>query len=172
MFDVGGPEILLIIIVVIVLFGPKKIPEVAQMIGKGMHKIRAAQAQFKEQIDEIQNEIKLDEKIMKLDCGEDDMLRLYNRPIIQTSIDEIVNNLKQIKNVTTQTLFTKGPHGNYTPRNIKEWTANLINISPKNVQIYTLDRGYPSDNIHPVEIDKLLKIMNDLNLAGVKADVF
>jgi sec-independent protein translocase protein TatA len=57
MFDIGGPEILFIILIVIVLFGPKKIPEVAQMIGKGMQKIRTAQSQFKEQMDEIQNEM-------------------------------------------------------------------------------------------------------------------
>lgn len=58
MFDIGGPELLLIILGIIVLFGPKKIPEAARIIGKGIQKVRDAQSQFKEQIDEIQNEIK------------------------------------------------------------------------------------------------------------------
>ena len=58
MFDVGGGEFLLIVIAVLVLFGPKKIPEVAQMIGKGMRKVRQAQAQFQSQLNELQNEIK------------------------------------------------------------------------------------------------------------------
>jgi len=57
MFDIGGPELLVILLGIIVLFGPKKIPEVAQMIGKGIQKVRTAQSQFKEQIDEIQTEL-------------------------------------------------------------------------------------------------------------------
>jgi sec-independent protein translocase protein TatA len=58
MFDIGGPELLVIILAVVVLFGPKKIPEVAQMIGKGMRKVKQAQAQFQSQLDELQNEVK------------------------------------------------------------------------------------------------------------------
>lgn len=57
MFDIGGPELLVILLGIIVLFGPKKIPEIAQMIGKGIQKVRTAQTQFKEQIEEIQTEL-------------------------------------------------------------------------------------------------------------------
>lgn len=57
MFDVGGPELLVIVLGVLLLFGPKKIPEIAQMFGKGMQKIRNAQSQFKDQINEIQNDL-------------------------------------------------------------------------------------------------------------------
>ncbi|MFC2131952.1 twin-arginine translocase TatA/TatE family subunit, partial [Bacteroidota bacterium] len=53
------PELLLIVLGIIVLFGPKKIPEVAQMISKGIKKVRTAQAQFKEQIEEIQTELEV-----------------------------------------------------------------------------------------------------------------
>ena len=58
MFDVGGGELILIILAVLVLFGPQKIPEVAQMVGKGMKKIKEAQAQFQSQFDELQSEVK------------------------------------------------------------------------------------------------------------------
>jgi TatA/E family protein of Tat protein translocase len=58
MFDIGGGELLLILVAVVVLFGPKKLPEVAQMIGKGMQQVRKAQAQFTSQINDIQNEVK------------------------------------------------------------------------------------------------------------------
>ncbi len=57
MFDVGGPELLVIVLGVLLLFGPKKIPEIAQMFGKGMQKIRNAQTQFRDQINEIQNDL-------------------------------------------------------------------------------------------------------------------
>lgn len=57
MFDIGGPELLVIVLGIIVLFGPKKIPEIAQMIGKGVQKVRTAQSQFKEQLNEIKTEL-------------------------------------------------------------------------------------------------------------------
>jgi sec-independent protein translocase protein TatA len=37
---IGGPELLLIFLVVLLVFGPKKIPEVAKGIGKGLREIR------------------------------------------------------------------------------------------------------------------------------------
>ncbi len=57
MFDVGGPELLIILLAVILLFGPKKIPEMAQMIGKGINKVKQAQAQFQSQMDDIKSEM-------------------------------------------------------------------------------------------------------------------
>ncbi|MCX7929451.1 MAG: twin-arginine translocase TatA/TatE family subunit [Chlorobi bacterium] len=50
MFDIGGGELLLIVLVVLILFGPKKIPEVAQLIGRGVQKARRAQEEFIEQV--------------------------------------------------------------------------------------------------------------------------
>jgi TatA/E family protein of Tat protein translocase len=58
MFDIGGGELLLILIAVVLLFGPKKLPEIAQMIGRGMQQVRKAQAQFTSQMNEVQNEVK------------------------------------------------------------------------------------------------------------------
>ena len=58
MFDVGGPELLLILVALVLLFGPKKIPEISQMLGKGVQKIRQAQAQFQTQMSEIEKEVK------------------------------------------------------------------------------------------------------------------
>lgn len=57
MFDVGGGELLLIILAVIILFGPKKLPEFAQMIKKGVNEMKNAQRQFSEQVSEITREV-------------------------------------------------------------------------------------------------------------------
>ena len=57
MFDIGGGELLLIFLAVLLLFGPKKIPEIAQMLGKGMQQLRKAQSQFQSQMNEIKYEI-------------------------------------------------------------------------------------------------------------------
>jgi len=58
MFDIGGGELILIVLAVIVLFGPKKIPEVAQMLRKGMANFYKAQQEIKEQFSNIESEIK------------------------------------------------------------------------------------------------------------------
>lgn len=57
MFDVGGGELIVIVLAILLLFGPKKIPEIAQMISKGMSQVRKAQQQFSAQITELQRDL-------------------------------------------------------------------------------------------------------------------
>ncbi len=57
MFDVGGGELILIVLATLVLFGPKKIPEVASMIGKGMRKVRDAQDEFTRHMRDLSTEL-------------------------------------------------------------------------------------------------------------------
>lgn len=57
MFDIGGGELLLIILVVLMLFGPKKIPEIARTLGKGMAQLRRAQAEFQRNINDVSSDI-------------------------------------------------------------------------------------------------------------------
>lgn len=57
MFDVGGGELLLILLAFLLLFGPKKIPELSSMLGKGLRELRKAQSEFQSQINEIKTEI-------------------------------------------------------------------------------------------------------------------
>ncbi|OIP03087.1 MAG: hypothetical protein AUJ97_05200 [Bacteroidetes bacterium CG2_30_32_10] len=55
--DVGGGELLLILIAVFLLFGPKKIPEIARGIGKEMHEFQKATKDITEEIENSKNEI-------------------------------------------------------------------------------------------------------------------
>lgn len=57
MFDVGGGELILIFIVVLLLFGPKKIPEVMRSVGKGLRQFRQAQEDLKTQLRDISSDI-------------------------------------------------------------------------------------------------------------------
>jgi len=57
MFDVGGGELLLIVLAILLLFGPDKLPEFAKNINKGLRKIKQAQAQFQSQISDLQKDI-------------------------------------------------------------------------------------------------------------------
>ncbi len=52
MFGLGTPEILLILVVVLVLFGGKKIPELMRGVGQGIREFNAAKANIKSEIEE------------------------------------------------------------------------------------------------------------------------
>lgn len=47
--NLGGAELLLVFLVILIFFGPKKIPELAASFGKGLRKFREAKAGMEEQ---------------------------------------------------------------------------------------------------------------------------
>ncbi len=57
MFDVGGGELIFIVLAILVLFGPKKLPEIAKMIKKGMYEVKKAQTAFTDQITDVTGEV-------------------------------------------------------------------------------------------------------------------
>jgi len=47
--NLGGAELMLVLLVILIFFGPKKIPELAASFGKGLRKFRDAKAGMEEQ---------------------------------------------------------------------------------------------------------------------------
>lgn len=46
----GTPELLVVALLVLVLFGPDRLPELARQIGKGLRQLRRASDDFKRQL--------------------------------------------------------------------------------------------------------------------------
>lgn len=61
---IGGPEVILILVVILLLFGAKKIPDLARGLGKGIR-------EFKDASQEIKNEISQEKKALE-DSMKDD----------------------------------------------------------------------------------------------------
>jgi sec-independent protein translocase protein TatA len=61
-FTLGGPEIFIIVFAILLLFGAKKIPELARGMGKGIREFKDATKEIK---DEIEESVDLDEKSKK-----------------------------------------------------------------------------------------------------------
>ena len=63
---IGGPEIVIIMFVVVMLFGSKKIPEIARGLGKGIRELKDASNDIKREISQrassIKEEIQKDEQ--------------------------------------------------------------------------------------------------------------
>ncbi len=56
--NLGGGEILVILIFVLIFFGPKKIPEIAQGLGKGIREFRKATKEIQEVVEKEVNQVK------------------------------------------------------------------------------------------------------------------
>lgn len=123
--------------------------------------------------DDIKKAIsKLNLRIMKLDAGNEETFIKYNRPSENIKFSDIVNGLMDLKDIIIQSLFTEGQSGNYNEKNISDWKKLIIKIQPSLVQLYSLDRNYPSKEILPVTQDKLKKIQNELMNYKIKSEVY
>ena len=50
MFNVGGPEVLIILVVALVVLGPTKLPEAARQVGKAMAEFRRVSSGFQAEL--------------------------------------------------------------------------------------------------------------------------
>lgn len=116
--------------------------------------------------------LRLDVRIMKLDAGNEETFRRFNRPLRGISLLQVLDGLRALATFTLQTLFADGPDGNTNPRDIRDWVDTVVDLAPDGVQLYTLDRGYPSERIGPVGARLLATISERLLDLGVHAEVF
>jgi|WetSurMetagenome_2_1015567.scaffolds.fasta_scaffold00031_23 Tat protein translocase TatB subunit len=58
MFDIGFTELVVIFVVALIAFGPKRLPEIAKAIGRGIAEVKNAMEDVKTQIDSEMHEVK------------------------------------------------------------------------------------------------------------------
>ena len=58
MFDIGLPELLVIIVIALIVFGPDKLPELAKVFGRAMKEFKKATEEVKESFEEETRDFK------------------------------------------------------------------------------------------------------------------
>ena len=75
MFGLGVPELLVIFIIALIVFGPKKLPDLGKSIGRAMAEFKKAQEEFQESVrsemKEVEKSTELEEikKLGKIDLS-------------------------------------------------------------------------------------------------------
>jgi len=57
MFGIGMPELLLILAVALIVLGPKKLPELARALGKGLSEFRRATDEIKDEFRQMEQDV-------------------------------------------------------------------------------------------------------------------
>jgi sec-independent protein translocase protein TatB len=94
MFDVSSSEFLLVMVIALIVIGPKDLPKVLRFVGNWVSKARAVAAQFRSGIDDIVRQSELEELEKKWKAENDRIMaqtdeavsvEQANKPAIETN---------------------------------------------------------------------------------------
>lgn len=121
---------------------------------------------------------KIDNNVLKLDAGTNNIFRLINRPQSAVTLDEIVERYSLFKGkIIVQTLFVRGvvegvSIDNTTPSELEAWILHLKKINPDSVMIYPIARRTPYSSLRSPDRAELEKIAEKVAATGLKVEVF
>ncbi|MBI3783195.1 MAG: twin-arginine translocase subunit TatB [Deltaproteobacteria bacterium] len=89
MFGIGTPELLVILVVALVVLGPKRLPEVARALGKGLAELRKATSGLTEELNNarvlIEEEARIAERKKPKNMPQPNVERSTEKPAAETA---------------------------------------------------------------------------------------
>jgi wyosine [tRNA(Phe)-imidazoG37] synthetase (radical SAM superfamily) len=121
---------------------------------------------------------KIDQAILKLDAGTEEMFHLINQPGGKITLRQVVDGIKQFgENLIVQTMFLRGEyHGriidNTTNSEVEAWIKLIKEINPPLVMIYPVARETPVSNIEKIPEKELEAIAARVRNIGIQINVY
>ena len=115
----------------------------------------------------------LDERYMKLDAGHAELHAKINKPRGDFDFDRMINALRGMRDIVIQGLFMQGSYDNTHHEDIDKWIETVGFIRPREVQVYTIDRGPADPGLRPVSETRLREIAEACqSMTGVPSVVY
>ncbi|MBL0925814.1 MAG: twin-arginine translocase subunit TatB [Sphingomonadaceae bacterium] len=86
MFDIASSEFLLVMLIALVVIGPKDLPKVLRVVGKWVGKARGVAAQFRSGFDEMVRQSELEEMEKKWKAENERIMREYPAPNLREDV--------------------------------------------------------------------------------------
>lgn len=101
---------------------------------------------------------KIDMPIFKLDSGRRDKFYIINRPAREVEYDELMDALYSTENIYLQTVFVGGKIANSSSEDVDSYIKQIGKIKPRGVQIYSIDRPVPDNEVKRINPEQLAEI--------------
>lgn len=116
---------------------------------------------------------KLDQRIVKVDVGNERMFKLVNTPLARVTLQKVISGIRLLKDVTIQAMFHQGVVDNTGSSDIEDWIEVMALLKPKAIYIQGLSRPPQSKGLIRCDEDTLHTIASKLERrTGLKALVF
>jgi sec-independent protein translocase protein TatB len=86
MFDIASSEFLLVMLIALVVIGPKDLPKVLRVVGKWVGKARGVAAQFRSGFDEMVRQSELEELEQKWKAENERIMREHPAPNLRDDV--------------------------------------------------------------------------------------
>lgn len=122
--------------------------------------------------------LKVDNNILKLDSAMPHTFRVLNRPVSPNCLpDGVIADLKQFNGqCIVQTIMIRGEFDgerfdNTTPEELDALLSAYLQIKPREVMLYAIDRQTPAENLEKVSKEELERIAQHFRDSGIKVNV-
>ncbi len=115
---------------------------------------------------------RVDERVVKIDAGNERVFKTLNSPIARVSLGKIISGLKGLKDATIQSLFCQGALDNTEAADLEDWIEVVAMLKPKKVLIQTASRTPAMSGLRACDEDTLHMIASKLERrSGIRATV-
>ncbi len=121
--------------------------------------------------------MKVDRAMLKLDSGFDATAKILNNPQGNFSVAKLVEGMKAFGDrLIVQTMFLRGTYegklvDNTTPEEVGQWLKILMELKPREVTMYTIDRETPAKGLEKISPEKMEEIADKVRAMGIVVDV-